>query len=165
MGREGVGKRGRTAVILLLAAWLATACSPAPIYTSTRGERPVQRPSKPSSSYSGTTTAREGDFRQGQVLYGEASYYGPGFHGNLTANGETYDQNGLTCAHKTLPFGTMLKVTFLDTRKSVIVRVNDRGPYKKGRIIDLSVEAARRVGMVASGTGTVSAEIISLGEE
>lgn len=150
--------------MLLLAAWLAVACSPAPIYTSTRGERPVRRPSAPSTSSSKPPASQQQDFRQGQVLYGEASFYGPGFHGNLTANGEIYDQNAMTCAHKTLPFGTMLKVTYLDSRKSVIVRVNDRGPYKKGRIIDLSVEAARRVGMVESGTGTVSAEIISLGE-
>ncbi|MCB2198191.1 septal ring lytic transglycosylase RlpA family protein [bacterium] len=161
LGRTG--KRGVVGFILLCAVWIAVACSPAPIYTSTRGERPVRRPSTATTPGKPPTTQQD-SFRKGQILYGEASFYGPGFHGNLTANGETYDQNAMTCAHKTLPFGTMLKVTYLDSRKSVIVRVNDRGPYKKGRIIDLSVEAARRIGMTEAGTGTVSAEIISLGE-
>jgi rare lipoprotein A len=86
---------------------------------------------------------------------GEASWYGPGFHGRTTANGETYNQNELTAAHRTLPFNTVVRVTNLDNGKSVNVRINDRGPYARGRIIDLSKEAARRIDMVDSGIAPV----------
>ena len=147
---------------LLLVLTGMAACTPAPIYSSNRGETPPRR-TRNYNAPPPVQSLEPEQFHQGQVLYGEASYYGPKFHGKMTANGETFDQNQLTCAHKTLPFGTTLKVTLLSTRKSVIVRVNDRGPYKKGRIIDLSTEAARRVGMIKEGTGTVSAEILSLG--
>lgn len=82
---------------------------------------------------------------------GEASWYGPGFHGKLTANGETYNQNELTAAHRTLPFDTRVRVENLDNGKSVIVRINDRGPYARGRIIDLSRKAAEDIQMVNSG--------------
>lgn len=86
---------------------------------------------------------------------GTASWYGPGFHGKLTANGEKYDMNGLTAAHRTLPFGTKVKVINQDNGKSVIVRINDRGPYAKGRIIDLSKGAAKKVDMIETGTAKV----------
>ncbi|MBZ0264503.1 septal ring lytic transglycosylase RlpA family protein, partial [bacterium] len=86
-------------------------------------------------------------FKTNSSFEGEASFYGPGFHGNLTANGEIYNQNDFTCAHPSLPFNTLLRVTYLKTGKSVEVRVNDRGPYKKKRIIDLSVAAAKEIGM------------------
>lgn len=91
---------------------------------------------------------------------GHISYYGPGFHGKPTASGEKYDQNDLTCAHKTLPFGTQLKVTLLKTGKSVIVRVNDRGPYIKGRTLDISVKAAKEIGLTQQGVGEAQIEII-----
>jgi rare lipoprotein A len=96
----------------------------------------------------------------GESFSGEASYYGPGFHGKKTANGETYDQNAMTCAHKTLPFGTKLKVTLLSTGKSAIVRVTDRGPYMDGRILDLSVSAGKQVGLDLVGVGEVEAEVV-----
>lgn len=91
---------------------------------------------------------------------GHISYYGPGFHGKPTASGEKYDQNDLTCAHKTLPFGTKLKVTLLKTGKSVVVRVNDRGPYIKGRTLDISVRAAKEIGLTQQGVGEAQIEII-----
>lgn len=75
-----------------------------------------------------------------------ASWYGPGFHGRQTANGERFDQNEMTAAHKTLPFGTWVRVTNRATGRSVVVRINDRGPYVGGRAIDLSRGAARAVG-------------------
>lgn len=78
---------------------------------------------------------------------GTASWYGPGFHGRKTANGERFNTNELTCAHKTLPFNTLLKVTNLENGRYTIVRVNDRGPYSKGRIIDLSNAAKNEIGM------------------
>lgn len=81
-----------------------------------------------------------------------ASWYGPGFHGNLTANGERYNQHALTAAHKTLPFGTRLKVCF---KRCAVVRVNDRGPYIHGRSIDLSKGAADAIGLTGTGVGQV----------
>ena len=75
-----------------------------------------------------------------------ASWYGPGFHGRKTANGERFNQNALTAAHKSLPFGTRLTVTNRATGRSVVVRINDRGPYIHGRTIDLSAGAARAIG-------------------
>lgn len=86
---------------------------------------------------------------------GTASFYGPGFHGRLTANGEVYDMNGLTCAHLTLPFETILLVENLDNGREVRVRVTDRGPYVGGRIIDLSVGAAEELDMIESGIAEV----------
>jgi rare lipoprotein A len=81
----------------------------------------------------------------------KASWYGPGFHGRKTANGEVYDMHALTAAHKSLKFGTLLKVTNLENDSSVIVRINDRGPYIKGRQLDLSKEAARQLDFIQSG--------------
>jgi rare lipoprotein A len=86
---------------------------------------------------------------------GVASWYGPNFDGKLTANGEVYDMNGVTAAHRTLPFGTILLVENLDNGKTVQVRINDRGPYAKDRIIDLSKGAAERVDMIGPGTARV----------
>jgi rare lipoprotein A len=81
------------------------------------------------------------------IQSGKASWYGPGFHGRLTANGERFNTNDMTAAHKTLPFGTKLKVTNARTGKSVVVRINDRGPYAHGRVIDLSKASARSIGV------------------
>lgn len=92
------------------------------------------------------------------VTKGTASYYADFFHGRLTANGERFNMHALTAAHKTLPFGSMVRVTNLDNGKSVMVRINDRGPYVDGRIIDLSLKAARELGMVHHGIGRVLLE-------
>jgi rare lipoprotein A len=92
------------------------------------------------------------------VEYGEASWYGPGFEGKETASGETFDQNRLTAAHLSLPFGTKVKVTNLENGKSGRVEVNDRGPYVRGRAIDLSKAAARKLDMVEEGTALVRIE-------
>lgn len=92
---------------------------------------------------------------------GVASWYGPGFHGKLTANGETYNQKAMTAAHKTLPLPTLVKVENLENSKSVVVRVNDRGPYSKGRIIDLTEVAARRLDMLDKGTARVRVSVLS----
>lgn len=82
---------------------------------------------------------------------GKASWYGPGFHGKKAADGSTYNQNELTAAHKSLPFGTKIKVKNLENGKSVRVRITDRGPFKPGRIIDLSKAAANAIGMINDG--------------
>jgi len=92
---------------------------------------------------------------------GVASWYGPGFHGRRAANGEIYNQHRLTAAHRHLPFGTQVKVTNLGNGKSVMVRITDRGPYAKGRIIDLSRAAARELRMTRDGTARISLEVVS----
>jgi peptidoglycan lytic transglycosylase len=91
-----------------------------------------------------------------------ASWYGPRFHGRLTANGEIYDQLAFTAAHKKLKFGTLLKLTNLRNDKSIIVRINDRGPYISGRQLDLSKAAALSLGMVERGVAKLKVEQISL---
>lgn len=86
---------------------------------------------------------------------GVASWYGPGFAGRPTASGEIFDPGELTAAHRTLPFGTWLRVIHVDNGREVVVRVNDRGPFIRGRILDLSEEAARRLGMIRDGLARV----------
>lgn len=94
------------------------------------------------------------------VVEGIASYYGAELHGNITASGVPFDMYALTAAHRTLPFGTHVKVTFLATGRSVIVEINDRGPFIAGRIIDLSAAAAKEIGLYAHGIGKVKLEIL-----
>lgn len=99
----------------------------------------------------------------GAVQTGIASWYGPGFHGKPTASGVIYDQNGMTAAHQTLPLGTRVTVTNLDNGKSIEVTINDRGPFAKGRVIDLSYAAARALEMIKPGTSPVRIEVIDGG--
>ena len=89
---------------------------------------------------------------------GTASWYGPGFHGQETASGETFDQHALTAAHRTLPLGTEAKVTNLETGQSVNVTINDRGPYVQGRQLDLSQAAAQQIGLTKTGVAKVKIE-------
>lgn len=93
-------------------------------------------------------------------LSGMASWYGPGFHGNRSASGERFNQNALTAAHRSLPFGTQVRVTNVRNGRSVVVRINDRGPHIRGRIIDLSAAAARIVGVMQSGVAPVRVEVL-----
>lgn len=104
--------------------------------------------------------ARETKGGSAKTLSGVASWYGPRFHGRKTANGEKYDQNQMTAAHKSLPFNTRVRVTNRRNGKSVIVRINDRGPYIGRRVIDLSKGAASRVDMINSGIAPVTIEIL-----
>lgn len=92
---------------------------------------------------------------------GHASYYGRRFHGRQTANGERFDMRAMTAAHKTLPFGSMVRVTNTRNGRSIIVRINDRGPFIKGRVIDLSRGAAERIGLVQTGVGVVRMELLA----
>ncbi|WP_299617028.1 septal ring lytic transglycosylase RlpA family protein [Pelagibius sp.] len=91
---------------------------------------------------------------------GIASWYGPGFHGKRTANGEVYDQNALTAAHRTLPMPTMVQVTNLENGRSIRVRINDRGPFAHGRIIDLSKRGAELLGFLRQGTAKVRVQVL-----
>jgi len=98
--------------------------------------------------------------RDARAWRGTASWYGPGFQGLMTASGERFDMNDYTAAHRTLPFGARLLVTSLDTGLSVVVRVNDRGPFVAGREIDLSRAAASAIGLLGYGVGQVQIEVI-----
>lgn len=100
------------------------------------------------------------DPASGIPLTGFASYYASSFHGRRTASGETYNQNALTAAHRTLPFGSRLRVTEISSGKSVEVRINDRGPFRKDRIVDLSRRAAEELGFVAAGLTRVRIEVL-----
>jgi rare lipoprotein A len=95
------------------------------------------------------------------TLTGMASWYGPGFHGRRSASGEVFDQNAMTAAHRTLPFGTQVRVTNLNNGRQVVVRINDRGPFTGGRVIDLSAAAASSIGLRSSGVGRVQLEVLS----
>jgi rare lipoprotein A len=101
----------------------------------------------------------EPGFRQ----QGLASWYGPGFHGKRTANGEVYDMYALTAAHKELPFGTVVEVRNHDNGRTVRVRINDRGPFVRGRIIDLSRSAAERIDLVRTGVAKVTVKVVAGG--
>ena len=90
-----------------------------------------------------------------EIGRGLASWYGEPHHGRRTANGEVFDMNQLTAAHKTLPFGTRVRVENPATGQAVVVRINDRGPFKPGRVIDLSREAAERIGLIKAGVAPV----------
>ncbi len=102
--------------------------------------------------------------RRRSVETGLASWYGKPFHGRLTANGEVYDMYKISAAHKTLPLGSTVRVTNRNNGKSIVVRVNDRGPFVKGRIIDMSYGGAKALGMVAEGVVPVRVETLTLGD-
>ena len=119
---------------------------------------------KNTSKKHNSTPLKKNTVKQGEVLRGVSSWYGPNFHGKLTANGEVFDQYGVTAAHKTLPLGTVARVTNIDNGKSVILRINDRGPYVGNRILDCSYGAAIKLGFKDLGTANVEIKIIELGD-
>jgi rare lipoprotein A len=135
------------AVMIVLAFLTGLTCSPAPRYTAAPG---------------GARRDLPGAVRWSQE--GIASYYADKFHGRRTANGETFDMHAMTAAHKTLPFNTRVRVTNLDNGRSVVVRINDRGPFIKDRIIDLSYGAARVVELIGPGTARVLVEVLEMGD-
>lgn len=108
----------------------------------------------------GRAAVRSGNL-SATVQEGKASYYHDSLHGNLTANGETYDRHALTAAHKTFPFGTEVRVTNLTNGRSIRLRINDRGPFVSGRIIDVSRRAAELLGFVREGVINVRLEVIA----
>jgi rare lipoprotein A len=97
------------------------------------------------------------------TLEGIASYYANDFHGKQTSNGEIFDMNAFTAAHRTFPFGTKVRVTNLENNKIVVVRVNDRGPFKEGRMMDLSMGAAKEIDLIRTGTAHVRLEVLEWG--
>jgi rare lipoprotein A len=131
--------KGRAGAVVIVTATLLSACaSPPPAV-----EPPPPPPPAPAPAY---------------VEVGKASWYGASHQGRRTANGERFDMNAMTAAHRTLPFGTVVTVTNLDNQRSVRVRINDRGPYVRGRILDLSAAAARSLGIQTDGVADVRLE-------
>jgi len=142
---------------------LATySCSPSPRYKT----ESAQIKSHKSSGFDNSKNkAKKSKFDKKKTIYrGVSSYYGPNFHGKLTANGEVYDMYGLTAAHKEMPLNTVARVTNLDNGRSLILRINDRGPYIDGRILDCSYGAAKKLGFINEGTANVEIKIIEWGD-
>ena len=125
----------------LIACCLALSCAPAPVYLG----------APPNGTEQPSRAADKPGVGAAMTFSGLASYYGKEFHGRKTASGERYDMHALTAAHRTLPFGTIVKVTNAASGKSVQVRINDRGPFIADRIIDLSYAAAKAIGMLSVG--------------
>lgn len=123
--------------------------------TSAASQRATMRPYTINGKTYYPTTVSVGD-----TALGIASWYGPNFHGKKTSNGETYNMNAMTAAHKTLPMNTMVRVTNLSSGAQTTVRINDRGPFVAGRIIDLSKAAATSIGMIGAGTARVKLEVV-----
>ena len=105
------------------------------------------------------------DLPQEPYQVGLASYYGKKFHGRPTASGEIFDMYDMTAAHKTLPLGSQIQVTHLGNHRSIIVKVNDRGPFVEGRILDLSYGAAKEIGMIEEGVAEVRIDVFRFGEK
>ena len=120
----------------------------------------VKKPTQKAYSVNGNVYYPKKTVSIGWSEEGIASWYGPNFHGKYTSNGEIYNMYALTAAHKTLPMNTIVKVTNLNNNKSVIVRINDRGPFVKGRIIDLSYAAGKKIGLDKSGTAPVKITVV-----
>lgn len=108
------------------------------------------------------SSRRPPDVSPGWSQTGVASWYGPGFHGRATASGETYDQEGMTAAHPSLPLGTRIRVTVAATGRRTELRVNDRGPFVDDRILDVSRAAARQLGFLEQGTARIRLEVLEL---
>lgn len=143
-----------------------TGCQTSANYTSIQAAAPAVKSVSPESSnlqalrdsLAQAAEAKKAHGKLFMITEGNASYYAHRFHGRLTANGERFNMHELTAAHKSLPFGSMVRVTNLANGKKVLVRINDRGPYIKGRIIDLSLEAAKEIGLLKKGVTNVRIE-------
>ncbi len=153
VSRSGVT---RTVVWCAAVGWclVGLACASAPRFTKDRFAEPSVRSKE---------TAPAHPSGKASVAKGIASFYAHDFHGKKTANGETFDMHALTAAHRSFPFNTKVRVTNLDNGRSCIVRINDRGPFKLERIIDLSLGAAEVLDMKKSGTASVSLEVLEWG--
>lgn len=165
--RRGIGRTAaflaKTAFCICLAVFFAGCAHTPPPPPGTPGTPPGLRTQKPYQIkgiwYYPLPTA------DGYVEEGIASWYGSDFHGKRTSCGELYDMYGISAAHKTLPLGTYVKVTHLGNGRSIVLRVNDRGPFVSGRIIDLSCGAAQELGMMNAGTARVRVEAVQVASE
>lgn len=137
----------------------ADALLPRPVATAPPGP-PILAPTPALLAPKITSTSS----KQADILHGIASWYGGVFHGRRTASGEKFDMYAMTACHPTLPFGTIVRVTNRENKRSVVVRITDRGYLYKGRMLDLSYGAAQKLAIIKSGTAKVDLDIISLGE-
>jgi len=143
--------------------FLFFACTPSPRYGSTKSI--VKKNKNFKSNTKKSIKKQKADYNPNKKKYvGVSSYYGKDFHGKLTANGEAYDMYGLTAAHKTFPLNTVARVTNLKNGKSLYIRINDRGPYVDGRILDCSYGAAKKLDFLNEGTTEVEIRIIEWGD-
>ena len=133
-------------------------CTPSPRYRS--NSKPALTATKQQKQKN-----KKSSFKKSKKVYkGISSYYGPKFHGKLTANGEIFDMYGVSAAHKEFPFNTVVRVTNEKNGKSLLIRINDRGPYIAGRILDCSFGAAKKLGFVGEGTAKVKIEVLEWGD-
>ena len=133
-------------------------CTPSPRYRS--NSKPALTATKQQKQKN-----KNSSFKKSKKVYkGISSYYGPKFHGKLTANGEIFDMYGVSAAHKEFPFNTVVRVTNEKNGKSLLIRINDRGPYIAGRILDCSFGAAKKLGFVGEGTAKVKIEVLEWGD-
>ncbi|NNG00573.1 MAG: septal ring lytic transglycosylase RlpA family protein [Desulfobacteraceae bacterium] len=162
MNQDKTSGRKWSAVLGLAVAMLFVACAaPAPVPSTARTPAPITSGTKPKPYRVGRTWYQPMNDASNFTQDGVASWYGEEFHGRRTSNGEIYDMYGVSAAHKTLPFGTYVRVENLQTGKTIDVRINDRGPFVRNRIIDLSYGAAKQLGIV--GPGTARVVIMALG--
>ena len=155
------------AVPVTVCSWLLIlGCASTPRFAEKeKSERGNATPPREESHAKEIQPAR--DASSGKILLsleGIVSYYAHDFNGKVTSNGETFNMNDLTAAHRTFPFGTKVRVTNLDNNKSVVVRVNDRGPFVEGRIMDLSMGAAKEIGLIKTGTTHARLEVLQWGD-
>ena len=143
-----------------LLALIIIGCSSSPRYTKGTVSKSTKIKKKVKSS---SSSSKSNNVKHRKVMTGISSFYAEDFHGKLTANGEVYDMYGVTAAHKTLPLNTICRVTNLANDKSLILRINDRGPYIKGRILDCSYGAAKKLDFIQQGTTNVKIQVIEWG--
>ena len=148
----------------VLAAVVLFGCSSSPRFVEKEKNSGTEKTSRTTEKTEPEKSVKVSTGKVLLTLEGVASYYATDFHGKLTSNGETFDMNALTAAHRTFPFGTKIRVTNLENNLSVMVRVNDRGPFIEGRMIDLSLGAAKEINLVKTGTARVKLEVIEWGD-
>jgi rare lipoprotein A len=156
------GNKNITNLIIIILLFFYS-CTSSPRYGQYSSTRKTPRLKK-SSKLQNPADIKTKGIKHRKVMNGVSSFYAEDFHGKLTANGEIYDMYGVTAAHKTLPLNTVCRVTNTSNKKSLILRINDRGPYIKGRILDCSYGAAKKLDFINQGTTKVKIEVIEWGD-
>ena len=150
-GKERIVHKGWI-IVAVMGALVMGGCSSSPRFTKERSAEPK-------------VSSKTGSVKSLKSMEGIASYYADDFNGKKTANGEIYDMYKMTAAHRSLPFNTKVRVTNLGNKRSIVVRINDRGPFKLERLIDLSLAAATQLGMKGTGTARVKLEVLEWGDD
>lgn len=145
---------------VLVFALLVTGCSHRPATVAVPPAPPTAAPSGPTVTANSPELEIPADTKPLLVETGIASWYGAPYHNRRASNGEVYDMHAMTAAHRTLPLGSIVRVTNLESKQSTVVRITDRGPFIEGRIVDLSQAAAQKVGMLQKGTVQVELEVL-----